>query len=260
MSPLPVFDDQLLKDFMNGFYGYGKYSGGYWFVGMEEGGGNSFENIDKRLKDWDRRDRCEIEDIADYHAEIGAGQYFDLHPKLQPTWNRLIRIALSAEGQDIIHKEQVREYQQKYLGRQTSNNCLVELLPLPSPSLGHWLYAKHSKLPCLRSREAYMTCYAQRRATHLQQSIHEFNPKTVIFYSVNPAYISWWKSIAGVEFEEKLIVGDRMYIGKNKQTVFAIVRHPVARGVKNEYFHQVGKIIARYKGLVMSQSLIQSLK
>ena len=51
-----------------------------------------------------------------------------------------------------------------------------------------------------------------------------------------------------------------MYIGKNKQTVFAIVRHPVARGVKNEYFHQVGKIIARYKDLVMSQSLIQSLK
>ena len=78
MSPLPVFDDQLLQDFMNGFYGYGNYSGGYWFVGMEEGGGNSFENIDKRLKDWDRRDRCEIEDIADYHAEIGAGQYFDL--------------------------------------------------------------------------------------------------------------------------------------------------------------------------------------
>jgi hypothetical protein len=65
---------------------------------------------------------------------------------------------------------------------------------------------------------------------------------------VNPAYISWWKWIAGVEFEEKLIVGDRIYIGKNKQTVFAIVRHPVARGVKNEYFHQVGKIIDRDLG------------
>jgi hypothetical protein len=247
MLPLPVFDDQLLQDFMNGFYGYGNYSGGYWFVGMEEGGGNSFENIDKRLKDWDRRGRFELEDIADYHVEIGAGQYFDLQPKLQPTWNRLIRLALSADGQEIIHKEQVREYQQKYLGRHDSKNCLVELLPLPSPSLGHWLYAQHSKLPCLRSREAYMTCYAQRRATHLQQRIQECKPKAVVFYSVNPAYISCWNSIAGIEFNERFIGGDRMYIGKNKQTVFAIIYHPVARGIKNEYFHQVGRIIDRYR-------------
>ena len=93
-----------------------------------------------------------------------------------------------------------------------------------------------------------MTCYAQRRATHLQQRIQEFKPKAVIFYSVNPAYISWWKSIAGVEFNEQFIVGDRMYIGKNKQTVFAIVRHPVSRGVENEYFHQVGKIISSILG------------
>jgi hypothetical protein len=212
MSPLFVFDDQLLQDFMNGFYGYGNYSGDYWFVGMEEGGGNSFENIDQRLKDWDRRDRFEIEDIADYHVEIGAGQYFDSHPKLQPTWNRLIRIALSAEGQDTIYREQVRAYQQEQLGRHNSNNCLVELLPLPSPSLGHWLYAQHSNLVCLRSREAYMTCYAQRRATHLQQRIQESKPKAVIFYSVNPAYISCWKSIAGVEFNEQYILGDRMYL------------------------------------------------
>jgi hypothetical protein len=243
MSPLPIFDDQLLQDFMNGFYGYGNYSGDYWFVGMEEGGGNSFKNIDQRLQDWNHRNRLELEDIVDYHAKIGAEQYFGIHPKLQPTWNRLIRIALSTDGQGIIHKERVREYQQKYLGRHTSNNCLLELLPLPSPSLRHWLYAQHSNLPCLRSREAYMTCYAQRRATHLQQRIQEFKPKAVIFYSVNPTYISWWNSIAGVEFNEQFIGGDRMFIGKNKQTVFAIVRHPVARGVKNEYFHQVGKII-----------------
>ena len=60
---------------------------------------------------------------------------------------------------------------------------------------------------------------------------------------MNPAYIFWWRSIAGVEFNEQFIGGDRIYIGRNKQTVFAIVRHPVSRGVENEYFHQVGKTI-----------------
>jgi hypothetical protein len=37
-----LFDDQLLERFMCTFYGYGNYRGAYWFVGMEEGGGDSF--------------------------------------------------------------------------------------------------------------------------------------------------------------------------------------------------------------------------
>lgn len=242
MSSSSVFDDELLHDFMYGFYGYGNYGGDYWFVGMEEGGGNSFENICQRLQDWNRRGRLELEDIVKYHAEIAADRYFGSHPKLQPTWNRLIRIELSAKGQET-HTENVRLYQKEHLGRHTSSNCLVELLPLPSPSIGHWLYAQHSQLPQLASREAYANYCAPRRAQHLRDRLGEYKPKAVVFYSVNPAYLYWWKLIAGVDFTQVAAL-DRLYIAKNESTVFAIVRHPVAKGVRNEYFHQVGKIIA----------------
>lgn len=243
MSSLPMFDDSLLQDFMDKFYGYCNYKGDYWFVGMEEGGGGSFADIAQRLQDWNHRGRLELEDIVAYHAEIGAERFFGSQPRLQPTWNRLIRIELSARGQDV-HTENVRAYQKEHLGRHRSTNCLVELLPLPSPSLGNWLYAQYSQLLYLTNRQVYSSYYAPHRAAHLQQRIREYKPKAVIFYSVNPGYIHWWKVIADVEFTEIFTEYDRLYVAKNEHTVFAITRHPVAKGVRNEYFHQVGKIIA----------------
>ena len=39
------FDDQVLDEFAHQFYGYGNYDGRYWFIGMEEGGGNSFAEV-----------------------------------------------------------------------------------------------------------------------------------------------------------------------------------------------------------------------
>lgn len=242
MSSLSMFDDHLLQNFIDKFYGYGNYTGDYWFVGMEEGGGNSFADINQRLQVWKRCGKLEIEDMATYHAEIGAEHLFSLKPRLQPTWNRLIRIELSARGK-AVSTEHVRAYQKEHLGRHSSTNCLVELLPLPSPSVGHWLYNQYSKLPHLENRETYTNYYAPLRATHLRERIQTYKPKAVIFYSVNPGYMYWWKLIADVEFKE-VVAGDQLYLANNENTVFVIVRHPVARGVKNEYFHQVGKIIA----------------
>lgn len=39
-------DDTLLEEFVQGFYGYDNLSAPCWFVGMEEGGGNSAEDRD----------------------------------------------------------------------------------------------------------------------------------------------------------------------------------------------------------------------
>ena len=57
----------LLLDFLNRFYGYASWDAELWFVGMEEGGGNSEEESAKRLEAWDRAD--DLADIRDYHYE-----------------------------------------------------------------------------------------------------------------------------------------------------------------------------------------------
>lgn len=45
-------DDQLVDQFIHTFYGSGTYSASFWFVGMEEGGGISLEEVTKRLAIW----------------------------------------------------------------------------------------------------------------------------------------------------------------------------------------------------------------
>lgn len=239
-----LFDDQLLDEFAHTFYGYGSYQAQYWFVGMEEGGGNSYAEINTRLNIWAKRGKQELEDVALYHTDIGITHLFNEKPKLQPTWNKLIRIVLSGNGQEPT-TEQVRDYQRTLLGRPHGNTCLVELLPLPSPSTGHWLYGQHSAMTYLKSRSTYKKALLESRIAHLKQRITEYKPKYVVFYSVN--YQKYWQRIAGVEL---VSVADGISLAYKEPSLFVLTKHPASQPtLSNAYFHQVGQLIsnAQYK-------------
>jgi hypothetical protein len=231
------FDDQLLDEFVHNFYGYGNYCGRFWFIGMEEGGGATFSEVANRLEAWTRRDRREIDDVAEYLAAIGITYLHNNRPRLQSTWSGLIRILLSSEGQ-VPTTEQVREYQRISLGRLTGNTYLAELFPLPSPSLGHWLYAQHSALPYLVDRKTYRQHCFTFRSAYLRKRIGEERPVVVVFYGFS--YRMYWQEVAGVDL---LPEPDGVYTGRNGSTLFIVTRHPADRGVTNEYFHQVGRLI-----------------
>lgn len=232
-----LFNDQLLNEFVQNFYGYGNYNGQFWFIGMEEGGGNSFSEINKRLNAWRRRGRNALEDIAQYHAEIGLSDWFNDKPKFQPTWNKLIKIVLSSNSQ-LPTTEQVDKYQKTLLGRPNGDTCLVELLPLPSPSIGLWLYAQHSQLPYLTNRKTYMKWCLPSRIKHLRDQITQYKPKAVVFYGLG--YKEHWQKIAGINLSQG---SDKIYTGHNGTTFFVMTKHPAAYGVTNEYFYQVGRLI-----------------
>ncbi len=234
------FDDRLLDRFAQSFYGYGNYSGAFWFIGMEEGGGNSLEEIARRLDAWANRGEREIDDIVEFHAEIQITHLFNDRPELQPTWNKLIRILLSSDGKEPT-TDQVREFQRTSLGRRDGNNCLVELLPLPSPATDRWLYGEYSALGYLVDRDSYKQACLTHRVPHLQMRINEHKPKVVVFYGLG--YRQHWQEIAGVDFEAG---SDGIDIGRNGSSLFVITKHPATQGVTNEYFHQVGQTIALY--------------
>jgi len=63
------FDDNLLASYMNSFWGYGNPNANYWFVGIEEGGGASFEEINQKIQLWNKRERRAIDDIYECHTE-----------------------------------------------------------------------------------------------------------------------------------------------------------------------------------------------
>ena len=83
------FDDLLLDEFAHKFYGYGNYGGQFWFIGMEEGGGDSFAEVAKRLEAWALRGRREIDDVAEYLAAIGITHLHNDHPKLSVKMNKI---------------------------------------------------------------------------------------------------------------------------------------------------------------------------
>ncbi len=245
-----LFNDELLKSFISNFYGYGNYKGKYWFVGLEQGGGNSFNEIEQRLNIWAQNNKPELEDAAEYHNAIGLGHFFDAtKPKQQSTWARLIRTIYGFEGNhhtDILAK-QVSTYQRDKFLRRDSDSCSIELLPLPSPSMNDWLYAKHSTLDELQSRKRYREQFSEQRATVIRRRIVEYRPQLVMFYGLHPEYRVWWEKIANQTFSEKSVT-DKLSaeFAFNEHTVFIISRHPVAHGTTNEYWHNVGRIAHGY--------------
>lgn len=164
---LQMFDDALLSDFARLHYGYGDFRGDFWFVGMEEGGGDSFEDIERRLQTWRKRGGLELDDVAEYHKEMGITHLFRERPRIQTTWGGLIRILMATKGR-TPSTDDIREYQRDCLGRTVGETCLLELLPLPSPSTKHWFYGEHSRLPYLVNRDAYREAFIRRRIGHLQ--------------------------------------------------------------------------------------------
>ncbi len=157
-STLKANDGRILRRSSSGqaahtFYGYGDYARN-WFVGMEEGGGNSVVEIEQRPERWVESGEQETVDLVDPDCDLETTPFFCKKAKIQPTWNKLIRILLSSQG-SVPTTEQVRQYQRSSLGRHGGENCLVELLPLPSPSMRHWIYGNNSKLEYLKNRKTY---------------------------------------------------------------------------------------------------------
>lgn len=228
--------DAVLHRFTHEFYGYGNYKGKIWFIGMEEGGGNSEEEIKMRLNAWASKG-CELENVASYHKAIKIDKFFTKNAVLQTTWSKLIRLLLCF--QNITPTiELIRQYQAERLGRPDDETCLIELLPLPSPSTNEWLYKSISTLSYLESREKYTEELLEHRIKSIQGKIAKYSPNIVVFYSKK--YSKYWEEIAGVPFAE---TESNILVADNGITKFAIITHPATRGVTNEYFCTVGKIL-----------------
>lgn len=235
---MSMLNDQLLAAFMIGFYGFGKYEARYWFIGMEEGGGNTFEAIARQLDIWDKHERKELLDVAEYAREMNITRWYGDRPKLQPTWKHLIRIVLTAEGQPVDTLT-MRQYQKNSFGTKNGDTCLLELLPLPAPNIASWLYGEISSLPYLKSRKTYREYIVGSRIVHLQNKVTQYHPRAVVLYG--SGYDSYWKAIAGADSWEKSTEGVSFCV--NNSTIFIASKHPVAHGATNEYFYSIGKLI-----------------
>jgi hypothetical protein len=226
-------DDGVLEAYIEGFYGHGRYSAPYWFIGMEFGGGNSEAEIVSRIEGWYDRGGEELEELG------GDARWFRGSAPLQPTWKQLMRIVLSAEGLPVDNQA-LRDYQKTKLGRAGGLDCILELLPLPSPGLDKWLfYPQNSRLSYLKDRVTYASYVMPGRIEHLRRRVQEHQPGAVVFYG--KGYEQWWRAIAGVDLEASGI--ERVSVARVGGTLFVSMPHPTARGLPNAYFEAIGRLV-----------------
>lgn len=232
-------DDDVLNAFMSGFFGYGSPDASVWFVGMEEGGGDRFSEIERRLSCWNQRGQRQFEDLRDFHEAIGEHRWF-AERRLQPTWSHLIRVYLSATLQST-DEDVVRNYQVDKLGREHGDTSLLELFPLPSPSTADWRYATWSSLPVLASRQCYQKTLCLPRIRGLKLLLTEHQPKAVVFYGTS--YRDLWKQLipTGGSTQHFDVAGSTIDVTEHARTVYAICAHPAARGISSGYFSTVGR-------------------
>jgi hypothetical protein len=231
----------LIDRFMHTFFGYGNLAGRTWFIGMEEGGGDTLEEVSRRFEIWSELGCPVTTDVAKFHHRLGMDYFFQRPVRLQRTWSMLIRMYLSMKGMNS-DKESVKEYQGESFGRQAGEICSLELLPLPAPSTNHWFYADWFDIPELKSRELYREKTRPWRARQIRGMVEQYQPTVVVCYGA--IYRPWYEIISGQEFIDQSC-GDWAW-AKDSGTTFALVKHPAARGVSNRYFEDIGQRIAQY--------------
>lgn len=241
--------DKLLEEFMFTFYGYGNLESNYWFIGMEEGGDASKNEVITRIEAWEKMGKGCLLDIYEFHREINRIRHFGKNAPSQRTWSGLIKILQSIKSEQIQSLQEIKRYQSEELGRSHSETCLLEVFPLPSPNTKEFNHSEWTNIEYLKTRQKYKAHLASERIKKLNGLIIQYKPKFVIFYSSTPEYIEYWSKISGVKFEDvekEVIIGTgkkdlKAQFKYNNDTCFAVTHHPTYLGISGDYLQQIGQ-------------------
>lgn len=159
-------------DHLFNFIGYGNLKGLVWFLGMEEGGG-SLESLKKR------RHFKEVEDCASAHKKLEITEFHFEKRKIQRTWRGMCILMLRLEGHLEFNTDMIRAYQAERLGRTGDSTFLLELMPIPKPSIKSWY---KDLFPQYSSSDEYYEIERPRRIEIIKKLIKDNKPSVVIAY------------------------------------------------------------------------------
>jgi hypothetical protein len=198
-------------------YGYGRWDAPYWFIGPEEGQSPRESNSLKlRYKAFRELSKDGLSDCGVFHGFIHETRWHKAaKPALQPAWRCLILLLMTflKKGAD---NESLRIYQRDRFGRLDGETCVIELSGLP---------ARNLSVP--RKRELFR----EERIKFIRGKILACKPKFVVMYGRRD--LKHWNQIADDALRRKSVQ-------KVGCTIFAVAKHPVARGPK-KYWVKLGQ-------------------
>jgi hypothetical protein len=272
-----LLDIITLENFIHSFVGYGNLESEVWFIGMEEGGGVTENEVHARFEAWENRGQLQIEDVRDFHVagrQVQINQpitislefqltsrldrYFIDADELQFTWERIIRF-VRANRQLNFDFEEMLQYQTNQLARLEGNLAILELFPLPSPGTKVWNYGPISRqkpaekafpdlpwtdVPYLQLRSLYQRQVYEVRRDLIQDLIEVHDPKAVVFYG--ESFRNKWREIAG------LVIPKNDYgLHGAGTTRYMILPHPNAHGVSTNLVFQQAGLTLRAAGILL---------
>jgi len=212
--------NEAIREMARGCYGYGRWDAPYWFMGLEEGmGRNENDDLDLRLEAWRQLGSRELNDCKSFHEAI---KEYRLHRegKLVPTWRSLI-LLLMTFLEKPNDRESLRSYQRSHWGSSSGETCVIELSGLAARNLN-----------APRDRESFR----EERITKIRERLNENNSTVKLVVMYGRTRKESWEKIAGRTFPPDGIL-------TSGTTIIAHTPAPVAFGLTNEYWEELGLLL-----------------
>ena len=215
------------------FKGYGNLSGPFWFIGMEEGGKNEWDELVGRADHWG-----EVEDLSEGPRPWAPRH--DLRKLTTSTWMTMCRIVGRLRGQaDWAETETVRCYQSQHLGRLGGETFLTEVLPLPKKSTADWPYAT-----LYATKEKYEAAVLPKRTSMLRRMFDDHKPAYVFCYGKG-FWAQHKKIFEGATFEPILEGEAEMATFDGSTITLTRFFDPSFAGVNVEFIDRLCEVVTR---------------
>lgn len=210
-----MINKKEFKYYLENFYGYGKWSSDIWFIGKEEGGGNSQQECFKKIKIFNMlgQDKESLLDLREYHLMLNGreSKWFLPDFPLQSTWK--LYLFLIMDKALFGNSGEKKKFQSRYLARDLyfqdsiRSHALIELLPLPNPYDDNewpkrWPIWQREFVDVFDrdflpdNKQQYRDQFIPPRIKFLYGQINDYNPKFIVSPTISSGtYLPYWEQL-----------------------------------------------------------------
>ena len=190
-----------LRHWIQYFYGYGSWNAKVWFVGFEESGGDTPDEVAEKINYFYKTHRalkeptlCNLRDLYQHVSSRldgpRAGSFTTLYDYRfgknaiqHGVWKNLIAFEHGYRGKDL---PDLLAYQKKSFVTVSDQEAWLQFYPLPSPHNHAWYYSwlNMPKFPFLKSRTQYQEHLYSSRVRSILKNITVHQPEVVLMYGM----------------------------------------------------------------------------
>lgn len=197
-----LIEEEVILHWINHFYGYGSWDARFWFVSLDESGGELPEEVADKINFFHRQHPASTSTLCDIReayrhvsvhfegprATLFANRLeyrFGDHAVQNNVWKNLI--SLSCGYQNVTIPDLLAYQKQHFASPLKKREALIRLYPLPSSNNHAWYYSwlQLPNISFLKSRARYEQHHYHSRMEAILSRIQSHRPEVVLMYGMN---------------------------------------------------------------------------